>query len=128
MPKSPDAVSHAIQKLLAERQEHLDAVATIDATLHGVNAALKGNGSPAASAPAGKKRRRHRQRFEVSGDESVLAFIRQKKNPTSQEIEQQWKSEGRGGAAASVLTKLYKDKKITRVPLKTGRGSRYSVA
>ena len=127
MPKSPDAVSHAIQKLLSDRQQHLDAVATIDATLQGVNAALKGNGSP-AGAPAGKKRRRRRQRFEVSGDESVLAFIRQKKTPTSQEIEQRWKSEGRGGTAANVLSKLYKDKKVTRVPLKTGRGSRYSVA
>jgi hypothetical protein len=36
----------------------------------------------------------------ISGKESVLAFVKEQGKPTSQEIERQWKAEGRKGGAA----------------------------
>ena len=127
---SPEIVSQSIQSLLAQRQEHLDALTEIEATLERVQVALRGNGS---AAPAGLRtqtgnKRRRRSRHGVSGEDSILAFITQQKNPTSQEIEKHWKSEGRGGAAANMLTKLFKEKTVKREPLKEGRGSRYTLA
>lgn len=58
----------------------------------------------------------------------MLAFVKEHKNPTSQEIERHWTSEGRRGLAANSLTRLVKAKKLKRTPLGKGiRGSRYSL-
>src|SRR4051812_11361475 len=99
---TPADLAQRIQQLLEERQQHADAIARIDQVLEGVGAAL-GNLSPngrrgrrpaataaATQAPA-KGRRRRRGRFSTTGDESILAFVKQHKNPTSREIEEHWK-------------------------------------
>jgi hypothetical protein len=44
------------------------------------------------------------------------------------EIEKHWTSEGRAVSAANLLSKLVKEKKLKRTPLKGERGSRYSLA
>jgi hypothetical protein len=39
--------------------------------------------------------KRRRRMFAMSGDELVLAFAKAKKNPTTKQINQHWKSRGR---------------------------------
>ena len=114
------------------------AIADIDQTLEQINGLLGGvkpgrkpgpkpAAVPSAVEPPAKKARR-RRRFAISGEESVLAFVKDQRKPTSQEIERQWKAEGRKGRAAKVLSKLTREKKLKRTPLKGQRGSRYALA
>ncbi len=143
----PADLPRKIQQLLEDRQRHADALSLIDHVLASVGAALggnpvavaargpKGNSSTRSSPAPGQdgaasgRKRRKAQKFSTTGDESVLAFVKERKNPTSQEIEGHWKGEGRGGPAANTLTKLVKAKKLKRTPLGKGvRGSRYSLA
>jgi hypothetical protein len=62
-----------------------------------------------------------------------LAFVKERKNPTSAEIFQHAKDEGRSTSAATALGKLVRNKKLKRTPLGMGipfgkgsRGSRYT--
>jgi len=135
-PRSPVNVVGRIEQLLRERQEHQEALTRIDEMLERVGEALgtgprgrpsSGNHSPVTDAPA-RTRRRRRRKFAVSAAESVLAFVKQRKNPTTQEIKKHWTSEGRKGTADNALTLLVKDKKLKRTPLEGQRGSRYSLA
>ena len=139
---SPTTITSPIQQLLDQRQMHLDALAAIDHKLHqisgilrsGVTAPVGRSNSKAAQAQpvapkATRKKKRKVGKFAVSGEASVLSFIQQHKNPTSQEIEKHWQNEGRGGFAATTISKLAKEKKLKRTPLGKGiRGSRYSLA
>ena len=137
MPKrrSPDNVIQRIEQLLRERQTHQEAVAHIDQMLERVGDALGtkmrgrprgGNHSHLTQMPAHTRRRRGK--FAVSAAESVMAFVKERKNPTTQDIKKQWTSEGRRGTADNALTLLVKDKKLKRTPLEGQRGSRYSLA
>lgn len=138
---SPAALPQHIEQLLQDRQQHVAAIATIDATFARVSAALgaketyQAMSAPAATPVAGKaaptrgRKRRGSSRFAMTGDESIQAFVRKQGNPTSQDVERHWKSEGRGGAAANSLTRMVQQKKLKRTPLGKGiRGSRYSPA
>lgn len=80
---------------------------------------------PAKPATASKGTQ---NRFAVTGDESVLGFIRKRGNPTTSEVQAHWTGEGRGASADNSLSKLFKEKKIKREPNKQGRGSRYTIA
>jgi hypothetical protein len=135
---SPTELSARIQKLLEERQQHADALSLIDQTLAGVSVAL--SGAPAAppngkavttvAAPASRtigKRRRGRGHFALSAEESVLAFVKRAKNPTTAEISKHLLGEGRSNGAINALTKLVKEKRLKRKPIEGERGSRYSV-
>ena len=138
MPEtSSSSLTDRIQQLFDQRQQHTDAITAIDQTLEQINGLLGGvkpgrkPGPKPAVMPSAveqpAKRGRRRQRFAISGEESVLAFVRNQGKPRSQEIERQWKAEGRKGRAAKALSKLTKAKKLKRTPLKGERGSRYSV-
>ncbi len=70
----------------------------------------------------------NRNKFALTGDESVLAFIKRRGNPSTSEVQAHWSSEGRGSSADNSLSKLHRDKKIKREANKQGRGSRYTVA
>jgi len=139
MPKtiSPTDLAARIQKLLEERQVHADAVSHIDQTLAGVSAALSGNGATLGNGKvaavgavrAPRKRRRGRGHFSLSAEESVLAFVKQQKNPTTAELNQHFKDEGRSSTANNALGMLVREKRLKRVPLGKGiPGSRYSLA
>jgi hypothetical protein len=132
MPVLPvTTLPQRIQKLLEERQQHADAITRLDQILGGIGAALKGTSVPATTtnAPAAKrKKRRGRGSFAMSADDSILAFVKTKKNPTSAEINQHIKSEGRSSSANNALGKLVKERKLRRTPLDGQRGSRYSLA
>ncbi|MGD0767775.1 MAG: hypothetical protein ABSB42_06215 [Tepidisphaeraceae bacterium] len=83
------------------------------------------------TATIGKKRRKRlrvRRQFAVSGEQMILDFVKRKSNPIGREIEKDWASEGRAGAAANLISKLVKERRLKRTPLKDERGSRYSLA
>jgi hypothetical protein len=75
-----------------------------------------------------RERKRVRRKFAVSGEQVILNFVKGKSNPVGKEIEKHWSSEGRAGTAANLLSKLVKEKRLKRTPLKDERGSRYSLA
>jgi hypothetical protein len=133
---SPDNVIQRIEQLLHERQEHQEAVTHIDQMLERVGHALGaklpgrprgGNHLPVVEPPV-RTRRRRRRNFAVSGDESIIAFVKERKNPTTKDLTKHWATEGRGGTAANALSRLVKEKKLKRAPLEGERGSRYSLA
>jgi hypothetical protein len=139
-----------IQHLLEEREEHAEAIASIDATLARVGAALGGSPTHAAPAkpaaifakaaptkaaakpvsakPAPVAAKPRPGKFAMSGEASILAFVKSKGNPVGRDIEAKWKSEGRKGRAINAVSKLVREKKLKRTPLKGERGSRYSIA
>ena len=126
----------SIQQLLEKRQQHAESIAAIDATLARVREALGTKSTHrgrklaviTAKAPAARGKRR-RRKFAVSANELVLAFVKAKKNPTTQDIKQLWANEGRPKSGAdNILSMLTKAKKLKRTPLGRGlRGSRYSL-
>jgi len=133
---SPVNVVGRIEQLLRERQEHQESLARIDEMLKRVGDAL---GTKAPGRPRGgnhlsevepplRTRRRRRRKFAVSGDESIIAFVKERKNPTTKDLTKHWASESRGGTAANALSRLVKEKKLKRTPLEGERGSRYSLA
>lgn len=131
MPKQFD-VTQRIQSLLESRQEHEAAITAIDKTLSRVAGLLTVNGraikTTAVKGLRAGKRKRVRRKFAVSGEQSILAFVKSRTNPVGREIEKHWASEGRAVTAANLLSKLVKEKKLKRTPLKGERGSRYSLA
>jgi hypothetical protein len=136
MPNKSQSVGLAqrIQSLLDSRQAHINALAQIDQTLEHVSVALlpgRVGRSAATSGAAGpmKRRRGKRNAFAMTAESLILSLVKEKKNPTTKEINAAWKKAGRGGTADNTLTKLTKEKKLKRTPLGAGiRGSRYSLA
>ena len=131
---TPSALTSQIESLLARREEHQSAIEAIDETLEKISSMLHVPGRP--GRPKGSKnvvsrkggQRRKRGSFAVSGDESILAFIKKVGTPTTKDVNNHWKGEGRGGTADNALTKLVKLKKLKRTNIKGQRGSQYSVA
>jgi len=144
MPPSKTAdLSSRVDQLLQQRQQHLDAAEQISATIEqiasllGTASGVKRRGRPPgrprlnaiSSAPsAGPRRgRRKRRRFEMSGEDSIINYIRGHRDATTQDLKKHWASEGRGGTADNALSKLVREKKIKRYPLEGRRGSRFAV-
>ena len=69
-----------------------------------------------------------RQRFAISGDESILAFVASHGQPNSGEVNGHWSKEGRKGKADNSITKLVKAGKLTRISVEGERGGRYKIA
>jgi hypothetical protein len=133
----PLDLAQRIQQLLDQRQQHADALAEIDQTLARIKAALQPTATSAENSatpqavqsPMAKARKRVKwKKFALPGRESIMAFVKARKNPTTQEIRQHWDGEGRGGTPDSDMSFLVKDGKLRREPLKEGRGSRYLLA
>jgi len=72
--------------------------------------------------------RRKRGSFSRTGEESVLAFVSELKNPTAGDINKKWTAEGRGGSADNTLGRLVKEKKIVRENVPGQRGGIYKPA
>ncbi len=92
----------------------------------------KGNKAAANTASpkprTGSKRRGTRNRFALSGSDSVIAFIKKEGNPSTSEINAHWTAEGRAGSANTSITQLMKAGKLKRVKNAKGTGSRYTLA
>src|SRR4051812_27547662 len=78
-------LAEKIRQWQADRQQHAQAINEIDQVLSRVENALpelkamppRSSGHAPIAAPAGPDRpRRHYQKFELTGEESVLEFIR----------------------------------------------------
>jgi hypothetical protein len=143
MARPIDLALH-VQKLVEEKQHHAEALSRIDQMLEQIGGLLGQNGHrrgrrpgrPAASTvaaplavPAPTTRRRKRRKFPVSGNDLILNFVRQRKRPTTKEINSHWITEGRAGKADNSLSILVNARKLKRTPLGGGeKGSRYSLA
>ena len=128
-----------IRRLQADRAEHAQAINEIDKVLSRVENALhalkamthkKGHvegevGPDGESAP---RPRRHYQKFELTGEESVLQFVRNGGNPTTAEINANWQAEGRTGVANPILARLLKRGQLEREQDPNVRGSRYRLS
>jgi hypothetical protein len=130
-----------IQQLQVDRQRHLEAMAAIDRVLDQIGAALEVAPKPAprdgaattASGDSVVRREvfsepRRRGRFEKTGIDSVVDFIRERCNPTTAEINAHWHAEGRKGTANVTILKLLQDGSIRREQDPLIRGSRYLLA
>jgi hypothetical protein len=142
---SPPVLPKDIEQLLKTRAEHVAAIGVIDATLGRVRTALGGGTKPAPVAaakpvkapvmkkapvakPAPAPMKKPTKGFPVTAADLVLTFVKNHKNPTTQEIGKHWKSNGRLGTADNTLSLLTKAKKLKRNPLPAGqRGSRYTL-
>ncbi|MBL4701466.1 MAG: hypothetical protein JKX85_09430 [Phycisphaeraceae bacterium] len=70
--------------------------------------------------------KRSRGSFGVSGDASVLGFVKGNAKCTTAQVNAHWTKEGRAGKADNALGKLVREGKITRKNVKGQRGSTYS--
>jgi hypothetical protein len=140
-PLHEQALAEKIRLLQIDRQRHAQAIAEIDAVLSRIQqalAALQGRGFEAVASSAGRaalspsaegdKPRRRYQKLPQTGEESVLDFIRRHGKPTTAEINEHWRSEGRPGVANPTVARLLKRGLLKRQNDPAVRGSRYSVA
>tara|TARA_B100000614_G_C14347821_1_gene411679 strand:+ start:61 stop:501 length:441 start_codon:yes stop_codon:yes gene_type:complete len=130
-----------VQKLQDERAGHVQAIEAIDLTFKqlGIEVQLfaptakprrgrpAGTGKKSKSVKATPKKtsKRTRKTFAVSGDESVLAFVKANPDCTTAQVNEHWTKEGRSGKADNALGKLVKEDKIARKNIKGQRGSTY---
>lgn len=140
-------LSGQIQKLLAEKQQHTDALSRIDETLQKVGSLLgmntqaavrRGPGRPpksqaalqpvAVQAAAPQKHKGKRRWFSVTAEQSILDFVTRSSSPTTKEVNRHWKAEGRGGTADNTLSLMVKKRAIKRVRVEGQAGSTYTVA
>jgi hypothetical protein len=142
MPKRTDPaqqLSSIVSDLRAERELHARALARIDAVFEQIGIAASapkrrgrrpGPMTIAASGAPAKRRRRRRRKFAMSGNESILTFVKGagRKGATTAEVVKHWKSEGRSGDGYTALGELVKAKKLKRESLKGQKGSRYTLA
>ena len=142
MPKStpsPAQIAGRIERLLADRQHHADALAEIDSAVEQIRSALQGiNGTGVSTRPrsgtvaaeamlALRKRRGRRGKYGKSSTEMILELVGHRGGATTQEIKAKWKAEGRGGTSDNALSKLVMDGKLKRTPLVGQRGSRFTL-
>jgi DNA-binding PadR family transcriptional regulator len=122
-------LAEMIQQLEADRRRHAEAIEAIDDVLSQVGrvvslARLDPGDFPVPSLTLPHTPRR-RGKFELTGERSVLGFISRRGSPTTAEINEHWRAEGRRGVANVILLKLLKQGLIQR-RLDAGiRGSRY---
>ena len=80
----------------------------------------------AAKTPKKTAGKRSRGSFGISGEESVLAFVKGNAKCTTAQVNAHWTQEGRAGKADNALGKLVREGKVTRKEVKGQRGSTYS--
>jgi len=115
-----------IRRLQSERGRHIQAIAEIDKVLGEVENVLTDLDIPLPSDGDQPRRRRY-QKLELTGEESVLEFIRTNGNPTTAQVNAHWQQEGRPGVANPILARLLKRGVLQRENDPAVRGSRYRV-
>ena len=134
------ALTRLIKQLLAEREQHVDAIAAIDQQFgeHGIATEPRKRRKRTVKK-AGRKKKVGKKRgqkktakkktsrsYAQTADEFVLGLLKGGKSLTTAEINGKWKQAQRAGTADNTLTKLSKAKKLKKV--KGDRGSRYTLA
>ena len=124
-----------IKQLEESRERHAAAVAEIDHLLGRIGEAINsvhpsspmasakaiGNGSATWNARLGNASsllleggRRKYHKMERTGDQSVVAFIKESGTATTAEINAHWRAEGRGGVANNAIVRLLKRGELVR--------------
>jgi len=124
-------LAEMIQQLEADRRRHAEAIEAIDQVLSQVGRVVSHARLDTADFPvssggmSGAPGVRRRGKFELTGERSVLQVIAHRGNPTTAEINEHWRAEGRRGVANVILLKLLKQGLIRRLIDASIRGSRY---
>lgn len=139
-----------IKQLTTIRKEHVRALEEIENTfrMFGLERLLKdGAGkkrgakktATAAKAPkaaakapkavkAPKAASKKRGSFEITGDELILRFVKDKGGATTEQIRKHWEASNRGGKSDNNLTNLVKSGKLLRSKDPNGPGSLYTAS
>lgn len=122
-------LSNILDNLRAERLEHLKAVDRIDTVFTDLGISPERQNGRVPVRKMGRRRRKTRRRFKVSGTKSILNFVKKagRSGASSAQISKQWKSEGRSGAPYVTLGQLVRSRKLKKKSLKGRRGSTYTV-
>ncbi|MDX1681746.1 MAG: hypothetical protein R3336_01375 [Phycisphaeraceae bacterium] len=126
-------LEEAVKALQSRREELLNELNEIDETFKqfgiepdSVKKSTRGGKSKRGRKK--KKKRRGRGSYDKTAVETVLEFVKKEGSPTTAEINEYWKKQGRKGKADNTITKLVKEGKIDRKNRKGKRGSFYSIA
>ncbi len=122
-----DELMDLVKKLQAERAEYEKKIAEIDSVLEpmGLSPASRGKPGPKKGSKNTRKKsgRKKRGTFAKTAEESIYDYVKANPNATSADVNQHWTDEGRGGRADNTITRLVKDGRLKRTPLKGKRGS-----
>ena len=80
--------------------------------------------APKVAAPKAPGKRRGS--FEITGDELILRFVKEKGSVTTEQIRKHWEASNRGGKSDNNLTNLVKSGKLVRSKDPSGPGSLYT--
>lgn len=133
VPIHDQALAEKIRQLQEDRGRHARAIAEIDDVLARIQSALGALGGPSATgleavlAGSEPRVRRRYQKLPQTGEESVIAFVRAHGNPSTAEINDHWRGEGRPGVANPTVARLLKRGALHRENDPTVRGSRYRI-
>ena len=143
---TPTQLAREIKRLCTERQEHVDAIAELDAIFEEQGMPIEParrrrrqagrprgtvtkNGAKkdkkTRSRKSAKKQTGRSSKFTVSGETDVVNFVKRRNKPTTAQINAYWKKQGRGGTADNTLTRLVKRGELKRERIDGERGSRY---
>jgi hypothetical protein len=120
---SLDQLIRELQRLHIDRARHVQAIATIDATLQRIRRTLPRD-TPFDDALLPTSRRKYRK-LDQTGREFVLDFLRRHGSATARQVNRAWHAEGRGGVANNTLVDLQKDGLIERTVIPGQRGGTY---
>src|SRR5947209_6793366 len=131
-----DGLVDKLKRLEESREKHLAALTEIDRLLGRISITLDSmvptevrNKPPVTEAdiPGDPRDQRAVVRVEVgprrryvklglTGDQGIVAFVRERGVATTAEINAQWHAEGRGGAANNAIVRLLKRGELVREP------------
>jgi len=112
-----------VRRLQKERARHVQAIAEIDNVLRRIHDVL--SGLELHSGDSDVRSRRRYQKLELTGEESVIEFVRTCGNPSTAQVNDHWKAQGRLGVANPIIARLIKRGVLRREDDQSVRGSRY---
>jgi len=120
--KTPRDLAAKIRQLQEDRVRHIQAIAEIDKALGQIRHVLTGI---EPQRDADERPRRRYQKFELTGEESVIEFVRIQGNPSTAQVNAYWKGQGRLGVVNPILARLIKRGILRREDDPSVRGNRY---
>jgi hypothetical protein len=125
-PETSEGLEAKIRQLQKERARHVRAIDEIDKVLRRVDYVLTGFELPSADSKVWTQRRY--QKLELTGEQSVIEFVRTHDNPSTAQVNAHWKAQGRPGMANPIIARLLKRGVLRREDDPSVRGSRYRLS
>lgn len=150
--KQVDELASMVESLREERQALAGRLEEIDETFQQLGIAIDADTTATQATPTRKKKvskkkrpgrpsksaasatrkkskgKRTRGTFPRTGEESVLAFVKELGSATAGEVNKLWRGEGRGGSADNTLGRLVKRGDLIREDVPGQRGGVYKIA